>query len=415
MKAWNICQDNPGSLGLIVRKEYTDLRDSTINDFEKYFRVKVNSRKEYEFPNGSKIMFRHGDMNDINVLKNINLTFFYIEQAEEYENAQIFHFLRDRLRRSGKVRCGFIIANANGQNWIFELFIKNSEKSVFEERTGQYKFTREAYLCCTANTFANAHNLPSDFIDDLRRMETEDPEHYRQYVLNDFNVVASPDILIPSEILQIAFDRKYYPDQYTRDPLTLGVDVSRFGDDSSIILARQGLQVFAPQKYQKTDLMTLVGHISQAIERLNPDAVFIDGNGVGGGVVDRLRQLNFTGIIGVDSGSRALEKDRYFNRRSEMWCKMAEWCRNGGALPQECPDLKTDLSSIKYGFDALNRRKLEPKDMMKKRLGRSPDYGDALALTFAFPVRKKGRFGAVGRQEFAKTEYDVIGNVDFII
>ena len=79
LKAWQYCQDNPKSLGLIIRKEFTDLRDSTIQDFEKYFNVKINrGNKEYEFPNGSKIMFRHGDMNDINVLKNINLSFFCI-------------------------------------------------------------------------------------------------------------------------------------------------------------------------------------------------------------------------------------------------------------------------------------------------------------------------------------------------
>ena len=124
LKAWQICQENPGSLGLIVRREYTDLRDSTINDFEKYFGVKVKEQaKEYEFPNGSKIMFRHGDLTDKNVLKNINLTFFGIEQAEEYETSIIFDFLRDRLRQSEN-SCGFLIANAAGHNWIYERFIE---------------------------------------------------------------------------------------------------------------------------------------------------------------------------------------------------------------------------------------------------------------------------------------------------
>jgi hypothetical protein len=74
---------------------------------------------------------------------------------------------------------------------------------------------------------------------------------------------------------------------------------------------------------------------------------------------------------------------RYRNRRAEMWLEMAEWVKRGGALPQ-VPELVAELTTPTYTF-VNGRFALEEKDQVKKRLGRSPDLGDALALTFAMP------------------------------
>ena len=94
LKIWSFCQENSNSLSLIVRKEFTDLRDSTIKDFERYFEVKISSDKNCKFPNGSVIMFRHAS--EIAVLKNINLSIFGLEQAEEFEDDSTFTIILDR-------------------------------------------------------------------------------------------------------------------------------------------------------------------------------------------------------------------------------------------------------------------------------------------------------------------------------
>ena len=123
LRGMDLSQEIPENLGLFVRKEYTDLRDSTIKDFEKYTGLRLDANKEVRFPNGSMIMFRHGA--ELDVLKNINLGWFCIEQAEEFESEEQFEFLRGRLRRANvKFHTGFIIANANGQNWIWLEFKK---------------------------------------------------------------------------------------------------------------------------------------------------------------------------------------------------------------------------------------------------------------------------------------------------
>jgi hypothetical protein len=88
-----------------------------------------------------------------------------------------------------------------------------------------------------------------------------------------------------------------------------------------------------------------------------------------------------------------------------MWGEMAQWLRSGGALPV-LPALRGDLCGVRYSFDASGRMKLESKDELKARIGKSPDLADALALTFAMPVMKKNPFAS----SFAKTQYDVMEN-----
>ena len=125
----------------------------------------------------------------------------------------------------------------------------------------------------------------------------------------------------------------------------------------------------------------------------NPDAVFIDGTGIGWGVLDRLNQLGCPNVSGVDFGARADRTDardaaaRYANKRAEMWGFMKEWLKVG-SLPDD-NDLSADLKAVDYGYDASDAILLERKDDMRRRGLTSPDDGDALALTFAYPVAKR--------------------------
>ena len=87
----------------------------------------------------------------------------------------------------------------------------------------------------------------------------------------------------------------------------------------------------------------------------------------------------------VNFGARATEHNKYANKRTEMWDTMCEWLENGGAIPNDS-ELKSELASPTYKFDAAGRKVLEPKEKIKERGLRSPDMADALALTFAAPV-----------------------------
>jgi hypothetical protein len=185
-----------------------------------------------------------------------------------------------------------------------------------------------------------------------------------------------------------AMGRKYQEHDIANAPRMLGVDVARDGLDASVIFPRQGLVAFPPHKMRNATSVQGAGQVARTWTDWDVDACFIDNTGgFGAGWIDQLRLLN-RHAIGVGFAERA-EDRRYANRRAEMYFRMAEWVKGGGCLPN-VPELVQELTEQTYGFrgDALL---LEPKEAIKKRLGRSCDYSDSLALTFAADVAPRVR------------------------
>jgi hypothetical protein len=175
----------------------------------------------------------------------------------------------------------------------------------------------------------------------------------------------------------------------------MGVDIARQGADQSVIRFRRGLDArsIPAVKFRIPDLMQIASRVMEQVNSHNPDAVFVDGTGIGWGVHDRLNQLGCPNAVGVDFGSKADRTDardaaaRYANKRAEMWGFMKEWLKVG-SLPDD-NELTADLKAVDYGYDASDAILLERKDDMRRRGLASPDDGDALALTFAYPVAKR--------------------------
>ena len=137
--------------------------------------------------------------------------------------------------------------------------------------------------------------------------------------------------------------------------------------------------------------MQVAAHIVAQIKEHKPDAVFLDATGIGYGVYDRLQQLNCQNVTAVNFGAKPDRlgeytdaNAKYANKRAEMWGFLKDWCRFG-SLPDD-RELKGDLTAVEYGYDRSDAILLERKDDMRKRGVASPDDGDALALTFAYPV-----------------------------
>jgi hypothetical protein len=173
-------------------------------------------------------------------------------------------------------------------------------------------------------------------------------------------------------------------------PVVIGVDVARFGDDDSVIRTRCGrdARTWPPIRMREADTMQLVGRIAEHVNLLRSVgrkvSVFVDGGGVGGGVVDRLRQLGFD-CIEVQFGGKADDPRKYANKRVEMWDRLREWLKTVGAIAAD-DRLATDLTSVEYGFTNGDQIALERKERMRERGLASPDDADALALTFAHQV-----------------------------
>jgi hypothetical protein len=193
---------------------------------------------------------------------------------------------------------------------------------------------------------------------------------------------SSLNTLLGPEEVRSSIERNVLLEAYEFSQKRIGVDVARFGSDSTIIFPRQGLKAMNPVVMRNARCDEISARVMLGVNKWQCDAEFVDDTGgFGAGVIDFMLQSG-SNPYAINFSSKATDS-RYFNRRSEMWFEMAEWVKRGGQLPN-IPELMGDLTTPQYTFQN-GKFRLEEKEQIRKRLGRSPDYGDALALTFALP------------------------------
>lgn len=219
---------------------------------------------------------------------------------------------------------------------------------------------------------------------------------------------SSLNALLGVDEVEAAMARHVRIDAYEWAQKRLGVDVARYGDDRTVIFPRQGLVAFRPKVMRhkrdsavSTDIASAVmaGKVAWGSELELFDAT----GGWAAGAVDVMR-TNGHSPMNVQFAAPALDK-RYKNRRMEIHWKLAEWVKGGGCLPP-MPELVGELTTPTYTFSG-GQMLLEEKDQVKKRLGRSPDLADALALTFGMVDMP-----AAIRAQLATTPADDAGDPD---
>lgn len=212
--------------------------------------------------------------------------------------------------------------------------------------------------------------------------------------------------MIPSELAEKAKEKEYHISEYDYAPKVGGADIARFGDDEIVIYIRQGLKSLEMKFYRELDTMTTAGNIVSFINKYDLDMMFIDMGSFGAAVYDRVSQLGYQDrVMGINFGGKA-SRPEFADMATEMWQNAREWLELGGTLIDDNV-LIEQLTSRQYGYDRTNRKKIEPKDDMKERMG-SPDRADAFVLTHAMPVekRKKYLFPQVQKKEsFDPYEY----------
>lgn len=198
------------------------------------------------------------------------------------------------------------------------------------------------------------------------------------------------NILIRGELIaQARFNHKHQR-LMPVGAVVMGVDVARMGDDATAFVVRQGRVVLHRERMVKQGGNVVASRITVLQQRFGVDHTFIDGTGgFGTGVydvlVDRGRADNVTCVHFSESAD---EEERFNNIRTEMWWKVKEWLESGASLP-DSDDWGRDLCAPHYKYQR-DMIALESKDEIKKRIKRSPDIGDALALTFRFFVQAGG-------------------------
>lgn len=343
------------------------------------------------FRNGAMIRLYGADNPD--AIRGVRLDGCVLDEVAQMRGPEIWHeiiqpALADRLGWA------LFIGTPHGINLFSELFALAAVRQAEGD----------------ANWFAARYTV--DDTDALQPAEVErlhrdmDENAWAREMLCDFSA-SGDDQVISLGDAENAANRKYDGRERTIQsaPIVLGVDPARFGDDRSVIVRRQGLACFEPIILRHVDNMELASRVAAQMERHGPAAVFID-SGAGAGVIDRLRQLGHT-VVEVPFGGKALDPEQYKNRRTEMWWNMRSWILAGGAIPNIL-QLKKELATPTYTYDAVGRKVLESKDQIKRRLdgSSSPDIADALCLTFAAPVANRRETWVSKRKRSPTVDYD---------
>jgi phage terminase large subunit len=231
-----------------------------------------------------------------------------------------------------------------------------------------------------------------EWIDDRRKSWGVDDPRYQVRVAGNFPIGAS-NTVVSLGLLESAFNR-----WGTADPgatLNVGVDVARFGDDDSVVRPVRGLVALPARSAHGYDSTQVAALVKQTIrDHREPNgrvSVRIDASGgYGSGVADLLRTWNeaeelgvFVQIIEVSAAERSSDPTKYDRRRDELWFGIREWLESGGTIDRDAEpeEFEEDLLTPRYSFArASGAIKVESKDEIKKRTGRSPDHGDAFAL-----------------------------------
>lgn len=334
------------------------------------FRVKADSIEN--MVTGSKFVFKGmQDTNNMNIKSFEGVDICWIEEAQKL-SAKSWEILDPTIRKEGS-----------------EIWISMNRE---EERDPIWKAIAvnpdDRTFICRVNYTDNPF-CPDELKYQAEKCQKENYDDYCHIWLGEPRILGNKRLISTVDVHRAQEPKIDKSDS----PLVVGVDIAREGDDKTAICFRRGRWQYRLDKYTKLDTVEVANILTNIIKEHKPARIFLDAGLNGYGVYDILSARGYGNIAkAINFGGQAINKDRYANKRAEMWGELRDW------LHQEAPvqivsddDLAEDLVSVEIKHDKDGRLLLEKKEDVKKRIKRSPDSGDALALTFAEPVYEKQR------------------------
>lgn len=271
-------------------------------------------------------------------------------------------------------------ALSSENSWVFMFANPTRSSGYFHRSQHQNRGSWRVYhIPCQASS-----RVSPNYAQQIANEYGEASNVYRVRVLGEFPL-SEDDAVIQLGWIEAAVDRDVSPSE---SGLVWGLDVARFGDDTTALARRRGNVLLGPVvEWKKYDLMQTCGVIAQLYSEtslnLRPGAINVDVIGLGSGVVDRLREIGLP-VRGVNVGEQpSSNPERYMRMRDELWWKTREWFESRAVTMPRDDGLISELVSPKYKLESSGKIKIESKDDMKKRGVKSPNKADALCLTFA--------------------------------
>lgn len=372
----------PGSRWAIVRKDLPTLRRNTLPSINKLrftvhnFLGEINqSTWTYTAENGSELIIfpeSYATDPDLDRWKGLEVNGFLLEEANELVEKAFYK----AIERAGS----WVIPGNVPQPPILVLLTFNPAanwvRRIFYEpwRAG----TMPSRFFFLPATVADNPWASDEYKESLKNLT---PEDYRRFVLGEWEMSDDPDQLIKAEWI---WDARNIESVFGRRKL--GVDVARYGDDDSTFCLQNGNWMEFLRHFHGLSIdrvaTTAAAFAGDEAHFVDPRDIILDAIGMGAGVADIMIKSGYH-IYQFISGARAIPRKgsfyRFYNLRSQAWFECREKFRLGLlSLPEEIPPkLLADLTAPRYEITADRVIKVESKDDIKLRIGRSTDAGDS--------------------------------------
>ena len=366
-----------------VREVQNSIKDSVyklLKDRAEYYKFDDFVFYEDRIENivtGSKFVFKGlKDQNKQNIksLEGVDICWCEESQAITKES---FEVLDPTIRKSGS-ELWFSMNRENENDAIWRAIAANPDDQTLIVKVNYY----DNPFCPDEMKYL-AEKCKADNLDDYMHIWEGEPISLGDYKL--FNVKDVREAMIPKM-------------DSSTSPLVIGLDIARAGSDKTVFCLRKGRWVMKFEVIKGYDTVEVADKLTNYITELHPARAFLDLGNSGAGVYDIMKARGFAGIVkGVNFGGKAIQPDRYKNKRAEMYATANEWIKQ--ELPVQLPNddlLFEELTTIERVKVAGDTLQLEDKELFKKRIGRSPDRADAFVLTFAEPVYDNGTVKTYG-------------------
>lgn len=362
----------------------------------KAFAARVDGAKKHEgelyveFPNGSRITLYGATLGQADAMRGL-----YLDGAVFDEPAQMGREVYSEIVRP---------ALADHEGWVLfigtphgvDAFSERFDLAVKLDDWIAFKFPVDETIDDLV-THEGAPILTRAEVEKIRQELSDNA--FAQEMLCSFEA-STDDAIISITIISESMQRQTPHENYLKGAeCVVGIDSAWMGDDKTAVAVRRGLHMYPVKTFDRDHHDEITSYLMQIRREHQPDAWFFD-EAYGEAVYDRMRMYGVD-MIPISFGGNPLDETQYYNRVTEMYFRCLHWLKAGGVLPED-HQLKAELAAVCYemanrkGYDV---RKRKPKELIREKLGRSPDKADAVVLTFAEQVIPREK-----REEFSHIE-----------